>query len=147
MYDDTVTVFNRKITETGPIWYPTVIEGVQFSWDAAPAPASYGWKRDDRAAVLVPYVPMEGAPLVAGKFYLPPKMWQRAAQPELYVTFAGGEDHDFFILGEWIDPEPAEDSRWPGGFYGHLCRTRDGVFAVTGVHKYGALPHFEITGR
>ncbi len=147
MYGDTVTFFNRKATENGPVWYPTQAEGVHLVWDAAPAPAGYGWKQADRATVFVPYVTTEGAPLVAGKLYLPPKMWQKADQPELYVTFAGGEDHDFFIQGPWPGPDPVEDSQWPGGFYDYMCRIHDGVFAVTGAHKYGALPHFEIAGR
>lgn len=147
MYQDTVTIFNRKITQAGAVWYPTVAEGVQLSWDAAPAAAGYGWKQGDRAVVLIPYVPMEGTPMVAGKLYLPPKMWQRVDEPELYVTFTGGEDFDFFIQGPWPDGEPVEDGKWDGGFYSHLCRIRDGVFAVTGCHKYNALPHFELTGR
>lgn len=147
MYDDTVTIFNRKITQEGAVWYPTVTEGVQVGWDAAPAHAGYGWKQDDEIVALIPYIPLEGTPAVAGKLYLPPKMWQRAEQPELYVTFTGGEDFDFFILGGWPDETPVEDSRWTDGFYDHMCRTRDGVFAVTGVHKYHALPHFALTGR
>ena len=147
MYNDTITIFNRKITREGTVWYPTVAEGVQFSWDAAPAPSGYGWKRDDRATVLIPYVSTEGTALVAGKLYLPPKMWQRVEQPELYVTFADGEDFDFFLHGRWPEQEPVDDSGWPGGFYDHLCRTRDGVFAVSGVHRYNALPHFEVSGR
>lgn len=147
MYQDTVTIFNRKITQKGAVWYPTVAEGVQLSWEAAPAAAGFGWKQNDRAAVLIPYIPQEGTPAVAGKLYLPPKMWQRVDEPELYVTFAGGEDFDFFILGAWPELEPVEDAQRPGGFYEHMCRTWDGTFAVTGVHKFNALPHFELTGR
>lgn len=147
MYEDTVTIFNRKVTEAGTVWYPTVAEGVQVSWDAAPAQAGYGWKQDDKAVALIPYIPQEGTPAVAGKLYLPPKMWQKVEEPDLYVTFTGGEDFDFFLLGLWPDGEPVGDGQWAGGFYDHLCRTRDGVFVVTGVHRYGALPHFEVTGR
>ena len=147
MYEDVVTVFNRKRTESGVIWYPTVIEGVQLSRGRTGALAGYGWKQAGQTAVLVPYVPGEGTCTVAGKIYLPPKMWQRVEEPELYITFTDGEDFDFFIPTAMPETEPVPDSTWPEGFYEHMCRERDGVFAVGGVHRYRALPHFEITGR
>lgn len=147
IFEDVVTVFNRKRSEEGTVWYPTVIQGVQLGWERAGGLAGYGWKQADRAAVLIPYVPMEGASTVAGKIYLPPKMWQRVREPELYVTFTEGEDFDFFIPEAWTEAESVPDGQWPEGFYEHMCRERDGVFAVGSVHRYGAIPHFEIEGR
>lgn len=147
IYNDTITIFNRRTAGEETLWYPTVIEGVQLSVGQAQAAAGYGWKQAGQTVALVPYVPMEGTMTVGGKIYLPPKMWQRADEPELYVTFAGGEDFDFFLPGAWPEAGPFADGMWPGGFYEHLCRTRDGVWAVESVHRYGALPHFEIAGR
>ncbi len=124
-----------------------MIEGVQLSVERAQAAAGYGWKQSGRTVALVPYAPTEDVMTVGGKIYLPPKMWQRAEEPELYVTFAAGEDFDIFLPGPWTQTAPFGDGMWPGGFYEHLCRTRDGVFAVESVHRYRALPHFEIVGR
>ena len=147
MYRDTITIFNRRTAGGETMWYPTVIEGVQLSVERALAAAGYGWKQAGRAVALAPYTPTEDVMTVGGKIYLPPKMWQRAEEPELYVTFTAGEDFDIFLPGPWTQTAPFGDGMWPGGFYEHLCRTRDGVFAVESVHRYRALPHFEIVGR
>ena len=147
MYEDVVTLFNRKVTDAGVLWYPTVIEGVHVAPESVAAEAGYGRARDDRAAVLIPYVWAGGAPCVGGKTYVPPKLWQKVEEPAAYVTFAGGEDFDFFITENWLGTEPVEDGAWPGGFYGYLAGQRDNVFAVTAVSRYKALPHFEVTGR
>ncbi len=147
IYNDTITIFNRKKGQEGDVWYPTVIEGVQLSVERVQAAAGYGWKQTGETVALIPYVPLDGALTVKGKIYLPPKVWQKADEPELYVTFAQGEDFDFFVPGAWPEDEPVTDGTWPEGFYEHLCRERDGVWAVGSVHRYGALPHFEIVGR
>ena len=51
MYEDVVTLFNRKVTDAGVLWYPTVIEGVHVAPESVAAEAGYGRARDDRAAV------------------------------------------------------------------------------------------------
>ncbi len=148
MYTDTVTVFNRRLTEDGKIlWYPTVIEGVHVTRQFAAGEAGYGRAADYRADALIPYIMMDGAPCVAGKLFLPAKLWRRADEPEMYVTFAGGEDFDFFVTEDWQSTDPVEDGAFDGGFYAYMLSTRDGVFAVAAVCRYNALPHFEITGR
>lgn len=148
MYEDVVTVFDRRTDRDGRIlWYPTVIEGTQLSEQFAAGEAGYGRGRDGRAAVLIPYSRLDGAPVVAGKVVLPPKLWQRAEQPEMYLTFTGGEDFDFFMSGDWQSTEPVDDGAFPEGFYAHMARARDDVYAVTVVCRYNALPHYEITGR
>ena len=147
MYKDTVTVFNRR-TESGKVlWYPTVIEGAHVDKTDAAGPGRYGWTQGGRAAVLIPYFRAEGAPTVAGKLYLPPRLWRRVETPEMYVTFAPGDEFDFFITGAWDGAAPVDDGQWPGGFYDGLCRERDDVYAVAAVCRYDALPHFEVTGR
>ena len=147
MYEDVVTVFNRRVEDGKTRWYPTVIEGVHLAENCGAAEAGYGRGRDCRAAVLIPYVRMEGAPYAAGKLVLPPKLWRRVEQPEMYVAFAGGEDFDFFITEDWQSTDPVDDGTFDGGFYGYMARTRDDVFAVAAVCRYDALPHYEVVGR
>lgn len=147
MYEDVVTVFNRRVEDGKTQWYPTVIEGVHLAENCGAAEAGYGRGRDCRAAVLIPYIRMEGAPTVAGKLVLPPKLWRRVEEPAMYVTFAGGEDFDFFVGEDWLSTDPVDDGAFAGGFYSHMALTRDDVYAVTAVCRYDALPHFEVTGR
>ena len=143
MFQDMVTVFNRR----DGLWYPTVIQGVHVEHSAGAGPAAYGGQRADSVTVLVPYVPVDGAVTVAGKVYLPPKLWQKVEEPERFITFASGEQFDFFVLGPWEETGPVSDEGWPGGFFDHLNRSRDGVFAISSAQRFGALPHFEIVGR
>ena len=143
MFEDVVTVFNRR----EDMWYPSVIRGVQVQAERAAEPGKYGGKRADRVTVLVPYVPMEGAAVIGGKTYLPPRSWKREEEPEKYVTFAAGEKFDFFFLGAWEGTEPIRDEDWPEGFYGRMDRERDGVYAIASAARFGTLPHFEIVGR
>ena len=147
MYEDTVTIFNRRTDAGRTLWYPTVIEGVHVDMSLGAARAAYGRGRDCRAMALIPYFRTEGAPVVAGKLFLPPRLWRQTDCPEMYVTFAGGEEFDFFIPEDWGSAQPVEDDAWDGGFYGHMARSRGDVFAVDAVCRYNALPHFEITGR
>lgn len=147
MYRDTMTVFNRREQDGKILWYPTVIGGVHVDWDSAAGPGRYGWEQGGRAAALIPYFRVGGAITVADKLYLPPRMWRRAETPEMYVTFAAGDEFDFFIPEAWDGAGPVDDGDWPGGFYNGLCRSRDDVFAVAAVCRYNALPHFEVTGK
>lgn len=136
MYKDVVTIFNRR----GDFWWPTVIEGVHLVADEAGLAARLGWQRDVKAMVLVPY---EKGCMVSGKQYVPPKIWREAALPEELITFQTGEEFDFFIEGAWEQGGPIEDD----GLYDRLRRTRDGVYALSAVTRFRALPHFEIMGR
>ena len=142
MFDSAVTVFNRKRTDEGDIWYPTVLEGVSLITDRAAIMARYGVQTDDKALL---HVPCEGQN-VGGKQYMPPKAWQALEDPESAVTFAAGEKFDFFIEGEW-EAGPVEDTAYANGFYDWINRERDGVYAVSSAARYGLIPHFEITGR
>ena len=146
MYDETVTVFNRKRTESGDVWYPTVVEGVHIAACAAGKNGRYGTETGDAVTVLIPYERTAAGPSVGGKPYLPSKAWQQAEEPGAAVTFSAGEGFDFFLRGLW-EGAPVQDGDWPEGFYAHMERAHDGVYAVSSVRRYGALPHFEIGGR
>ena len=140
MYNDTVTVFNRR----GDFWYPTVLRGVHLVIGRNTTAARYGWDSDIQAALLVP---VDGDGLVGGKEYVPPKAWREVPDPESFVTFQTGEEHDFFIMGRWEILCPVDEGEYPGGFYQSLRRTRDGVFAIANLTRYRVIPHFEIVGR
>ena len=140
MFDETITLFNRR----GDEWYPTVIEGVQLNTDRGSITARYGRECEDRAVLLAPYADDD---VVAGKTYLEPKKWRRLDEPGAFITFAGGEDFDFFLAGAWEGAGPVDDADFPRGFYDHMNRARDGVYAVTSVSKFNTIPHLEVTGR
>lgn len=142
MFDGVVTVFNRKRTDGGDVWYPTVLRDVSLTTDRAAIMARYGAQTDDKALL---HVPCQGQSL-GGKAYLPPKAWQALEEPENAVTFAAGERFDFFIEGEW-EAGSVEDAAFSNGFYDWTNRERDGVYAVSSAAQYGLIPHFEITGR
>ena len=142
MFQDMVTVFNRK----DGLWYPTVMKGVEAQAAEGAEPAARGGERNSAVTVLVPYVPGE-PDTVAGKAYLSPKKWRQGLEPEKHVTFAAGEQFDVLLLGPWEGTEPIRDDTWPEGFFARLRRERDGVYAVTAVRRFRALPHFEIEGR
>lgn len=142
MFDGVVTVFNRKRTDEGDIWYPTVLEGVSLSTDRAAIAVRYGARSDDKCVL---HVPCQGQN-VGGKPYLPPKQWQALDDPESAVTFAAGERFDILFEGAW-EAGPVQDTAYANGFYDKINRERDGVYAVSSAARYGLIPHFEITGR
>ena len=143
MFEDTVTVFSRR----EGLWYPTAVKGVHVEVTAAAEPAAYGGRRADSVTVLVPYIQREGAAVIAGKTYLPPKSWEGTDDPAGHITFATGERFGFFLLGEWEGAAPVKDEDWPEGFFAMMDRERDGVYAIASARRFRALPHFEIVGR
>lgn len=148
MFRDTITVFNRRREEAGDTWYPTVLEGVDLNVDHAALVAKYGSSCSDKAVLHVKY-DWHGGPKVCGKAYLTPMLWQAAEDPAKAVTFQTGEAFDFFIEGAWEGAElgPVRENDWPRGFYDHMNRTRDGVWAVTAASRYSIIRHFEVTGK
>lgn len=146
MYKDTVTLFNRKPGERGQgdTWYPTIIKGVNLNIDRAAILAKYGSESQDNAMLSVPYKRDGTNVIVAGKPWMPPKEWDRT---EDAVTFASGNDFDFFWKGEWDGGIVTDAEYLDEGFYNYMNRTRDYVFAVSSVAMYSVIPHFEIMGK
>lgn len=150
MYQDTVTLFNRKEGRAGDTWYPTVLRGVQLNMDKAAIVAKYGQEANDAAILNVQYTEDGGKKIVAGKPWLPPKQWDCQLSAESAITFAEGGRFDFFWLGEWADEEPIQDTDYQadGDFYTYMNRTHDYVFAISSVGgPYSLIPHFEIMGK
>lgn len=136
MHNDTVTLFNR--TSDGR-WLPTVLTGVNLNMDRASIVARYGEQAKDSAVLNIPYT---GDKIIAGKPWKPPKEWDGADS----ITFRSGNEFDFFWLGEWTGGEVA-DSDYKGGFYQHMNKTHDYVFAVSSVAWFTTILHFEVVGR
>lgn len=137
MYRDTVTVFNRLRRNGTDTWYPTVLTGVDLNADAAAIRKAYGAESNDRAKLHVRYSP---GLIVGGKQYYSPKEWQGMG-----ITFHDGDLFDFFWEGTW-DGGNVNDEDYTDGFYNHMRKTHDNVFAITSVARYSVIPHFEIMG-
>lgn len=148
MYQDTITLFNRKPGERGQpdTWYPTVIKNVNLNIDRAAILAKYGAESQDNAVLHIRYRKDGNEILVAEKPWMPPKAWDGT---EDSITFASGANFDFFWMGEWNGGIVFDaDSRWSTeGFYNYMNRTYDYVFAVSSVAMYTVIPHFEIMGK
>lgn len=150
MYKDTVTLFNRYVTQDGEIiWYPTVLRGVNLNIDKASIIAKYGTESQDNAVLNVKYHSGDDAVMVGDKKYLLPKAWKKSedALSDTLTFTAGTQEFDFFYVGEWESEEPIADSNYTGGFYSHMNKAYDEVFVITSVAKYSVIPHFEVMAK
>ena len=151
MYNDTVTLFNRKEGAEGDTWYPSVLRNVQINMDRAAIVAKYGAESADNAMLHVRYKPSsDGSRKVGEKQWLPPKIWDQVVDPAGFVTFTTGNRFDFFWFGDWGNETPVHDSDYfsDGDFYTYMNRKYDYVFAITSVGgPYSLIPHFEIMGK
>ncbi len=146
MYQDTITLFNRKPGERGQgdTWYPTVIEGVNLTVDRAAILAKYGPETQDNAVLHIRYTKEGDDLIVSGKPWMPPKEWDKT---EDSVTFSSGNNFDFFWKGKWTGGIVSDVEYGDEGFYNYMNRIHDYVFAVSSVAMYSVIPHFEIMGK
>lgn len=148
MYQDTITLFNRKPGgNSGDVWYPTVIKGVNLNIDRAAILAKYGPEAQDNAVLHIRYQKKNGEITIAcdserEKQWMSPKAWDGT---EDSLTF--NPDGDFFILGEWDGGIVSDADHGPDGFYSKMNREQDYVFTVSSVARYSVIPHFEIMGK
>lgn len=151
MYRDTITLFNRKPGERGrgDTWFPTIIKNVNLNIDKSAIQAKYGPESQDNAVLMIRYTTKNGAIEIASdsdekKPWMPPKEWDKT---EDSITFTSGANFDFFWLGEWTEGIVTDADYPEEGFYNHMNRTKDYVFAITSVARYSIIPHFEIMGK
>lgn len=146
MYQDTITLFNRKPGERGKgdTWYPTVIKGVNMNADRAAILAKYGADSQDNASLYIRYKKSADTILVADKPWMSPKEWDRTVDS---LTFTSGTNFDFFWKGEWTGGIVSDADFGTEGFYDYMNRMHDYVFAISSVAQYSVIPHFEIMGR
>lgn len=150
MYDKTITLFNRKAERNGSVWYSTVLRNVDLNTDKASILAKYGASSQDKAVLHVRYQNIGGRKMVGEKPWLPPTEWSEQPVEALskVLTFASGNEFDFFWHGEWTDTEPIRDADYTDGFYNYMSSKYDFVFAVSSVAgPYSVIPHFEIMGK
>lgn len=148
MYQDTITLFNRKPGgNAGDTFYPTVIKGVNLNIDRAAILAKYGPEAQDNAVLHIRYVVKNGEIAIVcdsemTKPWMSPKTWDKT---EDSLTF--NPDGDFFWVGEWKDGIVSDADHGPDGFYAEMNRAHDYVFTVSSVARYSVIPHFEIMGK
>lgn len=150
MYQNTITLFNRKRgnSSTGDTWYPTVIRNVNLNIDRAAIRAKYGTESQDNCMLFIQFCRKNGEIRITcdektEKPWMPPKTWDKTVDS---LTF--NPDGDFFWLGEWTEGIVSDKDYSPDGFYGHMNRVHDYVFAISSVGgPYSVIPHFEVMGK
>lgn len=150
MYNDTVTLFNRKEGREGDTWYPTVIRNADLNIDKAAIVAKYGPEATDTAVLHIRYRNQDGKKMIGEKQWLPPKRWENLLDYSKAITFADGNRFDFFWLGDWGDEDPVKDIEYVSDtdFYTYMNKTHDFVFAISSIGgPYSVIPHFEIMGK
>lgn len=145
MYTDTITVFNKKKTESGDIWHPCVLRGVNLIIDRVANQAKTGLENADTAKLFVQYQNIDGRMMIADRGYYPPKEWAALDKEEKTITFVDGVS--FFIRGEYPE-NPVSDEAYRDGLHSYLNKVMDDCYRVTSVGgPYKMIPHFEIGGR
>lgn len=143
MYTDTVTVFNKRKTESGDVWYPSVLTGVQLIIDKAANQAKTGLEGADTVRLHIAYQFKDGDKYISGKRYIQPKAWRSLVDVAGTVTFAEGESF-FLCMAYPEEPEP-DDGRLP--MLERMKQAYDDCFIISSVGVYSLIPHFEIGGN
>lgn len=150
MYLDTITIFNRYSSLQGDFWYSKVLKHVDLVVDKAAINAKYGTDSTDTAKLHVKYVIKDDKKIINDFTYYPPKEWENLTNDELEtaITFRSGQNFDFFILGDFKYSEPIDDANFRNGFYDHMNKLYDNVFAISSAsNPYKVIKHFEIMGK
>lgn len=148
MYNDVVTVFNRYENSSGVFWYPSVLKNVELNIDKGYVLQQFGAGSEDNAILHVKYKDVDGSKMICEKKWLSPKEWDNQTNDLLgdTLTFYGGNDFDFFWLGEWTGEQLINDDDY-NGFYSYMSKKNDFVFRISSVSMFSVIPHFEIAGR
>lgn len=145
MYKDVVTLFNRKKTRDGDIWYATVLTGVNLNCDRGAIVKAYGEASQDNAVLNIA---LGSGRTIQGRPYMQPKEWARLGDPQEAITVKSGSDADFFWAGEWTGSTViSNDSYGIVGFRDYMEKNFDGVYEVTGVSEFSVIPHLEVVGK
>lgn len=152
MYQDTVTIFNRYVSNAGDMWFPKMLKKVDLNIDKASVVRRYGENTADSAILHIAYLNKEGITSIYADnekefVYKKPKEWEKQTNDLLSetITFNDGLKFDFMFAGEWPDLTPINDNEYINGFYNFMNKNYDDVYAITSVSKFSVIPHFEIT--
>lgn len=136
LFDKTITVFNRADGEgvlSDDVWFATVLDHVRVVETKGTANNSAGLSETDTVSIHIMEKYLE-------KPYLDPKAWSKLLDKTEAFTLTQG--HDFIVIGDC-----SEVSTDAIDFYQTMKNTYDGVYRITNVSKYTAIPHFEVGGR
>ena len=151
LYKQTVTLFNRKQMSGATYWYVSVLDGVHLIIDRAAIISTYGEQATDNAKLHIRYSPSGEDAVVqtrdGGKVYLKPKAFRAADDVSENITFGFGNEFDFIMAGVYPDEGPICDDDYKSGFFNHMNKTYDDVFAISSVSKFNLIPHFEIAAK
>lgn len=155
MYNNIITLFNRYDSQTGTVWYPHILTGVDLNTDRGAILKKYGPDSTDNAQLHVRYHFRDGVKEItdnAGKEleWLSPKEWAKQTNDALEKSITFSPD-SFFWEGVWdggtVNDAEYTDRRYDG-FYAYMNAKHDNVFLITSVGgPYTVIPHFEALGK
>lgn len=153
MYTETITLFNRHHSRRGDMWYPHILNNVDLIVDKASILQKYGAETKEKARLHIKYkIDNEDKCIMINKIpYLNLKEWLKIEDDEKpnYVTFnADATYFDFFILGEYENTYPIEDSKDADRSLIDILSDDYEVYVLSSVSSpYKVIPHFEILAR
>lgn len=155
MYSNIITLFNRYDSQTGTVWYPHILTGVDLNTDRGAILKKYGPESTDNAQLHVRCHLRDGAKTVVDSNgneleWLSPKEWAKQTNDALENSITFSLD-SFFWEGVWdggiVNDAEYTDRRYEG-FYAYMNAKHDNVFLITSVGgPYPLIPHFEILGK
>lgn len=155
MYSNIITLFNRYDSQTGTVWYPHILTGVDLNTDRGAILKKYGPDSTDNAQLHVRYHLRDGAKMITDRDgneleWLQPKEWTKQTNDALENSITFSLD-SFFWEGAWdggiVNDAEYTDRRYDG-FYAYMNAKHDNVFLITSVGgPYPLIPHFEILGK
>lgn len=155
MYSDIITLFNRYDSQTGTVWYPHILTGVDLNTDRGAILKKYGPDSTDNAQLHVRYHFRDGVKEITDNAgneleWLQPKKWAKQTNDALENSITFSLD-SFFWEGVWdggiVNDAEYTDRRYEG-FYAYMNAKHDNVFLITSVGgPYTVIPHFEILGK
>ena len=155
MYEKTITLFNRYNSQTGTVWYPHILTGVDLNTDRGAILKKYGPDSTDNAQLHVRYYLRDGVKTITDSEgneleWLPQKEWAKQTNDALEKSITFSPD-SFFWEGVWdggaVNDAEYTDRRYEG-FYAYMNAKHDNVFLITSVGgPYPLIPHFEILGK
>ena len=155
MYSNIITLFNRYDSQTGTVWYPHILTGVDLNTDRGAILKKYGPDSTDNAQLHVRYHFRDGVKEITDNAgneleWLQPKKWAKQTNDALKNSITFSLD-SFFWEGVWdggiVNDAEYTDRRYEG-FYAYMNAKHDNVFLITSVGgPYTVIPHFEILGK
>lgn len=155
MYSNIITLFNRYDSQTGTVWYPHILTGVDLNTDRGAILKKYGPDSTDNAQLHVRYHFRDGVKEITDNAgneleWLQPKKWVKQTNDALENSITFSLD-SFFWEGVWdggiVNDAEYTDRRYEG-FYAYMNAKHDNVFLITSVGgPYTVIPHFEILGK